>query len=610
MAETNKFKTINAEAAEKEFNIEQPAYLKRGGTGFYNDITWRPNTELALFNNSRWETEGAGTPDFSLSDYTWYPEFCTDVDSDTDISHYISTFIPGNASCVNMYERLVKRTPTIRIRAFKPNLSELGSLIALFSLMYKVGNVLFDVKSKALKEAIKSAFKVENIAEQVKKATEGTCFMSSVDSKHGLFSLFYNAVNAFYRRLVAGVYMTSYTMPFYNSNLYLKSNSGTWGINTLLGNFSVLESYIGSTDIMTTAKWDSKGSTGVNGTTGYDAINFEFSIFNRTSEDVYKNLRFIHTLIPEALWLQNGLFQVPGTLYDVEIPGRTRFYWCTAEFKCEYQGKTRYFTSYNIADLYTTPKLTSAFETTRYSQNARIKQLRKEIEKLEKNEAQVREEIVSEKRKALLAGEKIVTLDPNNPDNDVYAPITEDDITDIDSAWKTYANPEPGHKALGKVPDDMIAGVDEKSKVASKYREQIKTLQDQIRAAENAIKNADDDRYMHANISSYKFTKQKIRDLNLIPDAYKINCTLNSLLPNNLNTYLYGLFENDSETTPKYGEGTDKVLHSFIRTFTTNLITNGFSNALQTEKMKNPQTDQDRETKASLEKALNELKDL
>lgn len=445
----------------KEFNKSHNGYMAKGKTDYTDNIGWDLNCNYSLFNNYSWNDTNQYTDhiNFTLSDYAWYPEmYDYDIDVEEDISQYIAKYpntTPDNTN-TNKLSSLIVRTPTITLTAFKPNLSDLQSLISLFTVMYKVGSAIFSTDSKALKIALKNAFDSTNITNTLKKAVNQAAFINVVDETRteNNFSMFYNAVNAFYRRLVAGVYMTKYTLPFYNSNLYLKSNPGTWGYKSLFGDLNFLQELIGSVDIMTTVTWDSKGSTGINGTTGFDAINFEFSLFNRKATDVYRNLKFIHTLIPEALWMQDGIFQIPGTVYDVEIPGRTRFYWCTAEFKCEYRGKTRYFTAYTPDYLY-------------YTQNT-------------------------------------------TPDISQHPNITPNLDTNI---------------------------------------------------AINA-------------------TNQKIRDLNLIPDAYKVSVTLNSLLPNNLNTYLYGLFESKN-AVPSYGEGVDRLIPNFIKGYTVNLLKGGFENAVK-----------------------------
>ena len=465
----------------KEFNKSHNGYMKKGATGYTDNIGWDLNCNYALFNNYSWNSSNQYTNpiNFTLSDYAWYPEmYDYDTDVEEDISQYIATS-PNRSDIDKLnpfdkFNNLIVRTPTIILTAFKPNLSDLQSLISLFTVMYKVGSAIFSTDSKALKIALKNAFDPTNITDTLRKTVNNSAFINtSYDDASKNFSMFYNAVNAFYRRLVTGVYMTKYTLPFYNSNLYLKSNPGTWGYKSLFGDLSILQELIGSVDIMTTATWDSNGSTGINGTTGFDAINFNFSLFNRKATDVYRNLKFIHTLIPEALWMQSGIFQIPGTVYDVEIPGRTRFYWCTAEFKCEYQGKTRYFTAYKLDDLY----------PSRYTFKAKA------------------------------------TNSTNAEDS-------------------------------------------------------------------NIAKNA---------------TKQPIRDLNLIPDAYKVSVTLNSLLPNNLNTYLYGLFESQN-AVPQYGEGVDRLIPNFIKGYTVNLLKGGIQNALTDEK--NPL---DEKTTNALTDTLNSL---
>lgn len=599
-----------------EYNKAHSGYMPRGETGYSSGIMWRPNTDLALFNNSQWSKKGT-TPDFSLKDYTWYPEAFTDVDSNEDMAHFITKLptpdieamggvIDANSVPTNSLERLISRTPSISIRAFKPNLAEMAALLSLFSIMFKLGSILFEAKGSAIKEALKHAFHPTTFSKTISDVVTKVCFRSPIDNDKDVFQMFYQGVNAFYRRLVTGVYMTKYTMPFYNSNLYLKSNSGTWGTSTLLGTMgSMFESFIGSVDIMSSAQWQASGNTGLNGATGYDAINFEFSVFNRTAADVYNNIRFIHTLIPEALWLQNGLFQVPGTLYDVEIPGRTRFYWCTAEFKCEYQGKTRYFTAYSINELYKTDRINNLVDEDITSNNERINKLREEIAELQKKlkeaEAARDKEGVSVARQCL----RKVDLDPVTGE---WQTVPVDDGDLIFGWWRVVYNTRGPLMYI--LPDNVdVSKLKECQDEVDKIKEEIRKKEKDITDLQDDNKKAENDRYLYANIASTAggFTQQKIRPLNLIPDAYKINCTLNSLLPNNLNTYLYGMFEWNN-SVPNYGEGTDRFTHGFAKSFFINLIRNGFTAAK--DSLVGSSDEDDKETLKSLESAIKDLNEL
>ena len=618
MAEPNSqpsVQNVELNAALQNNNVNEyykphSGYMPRGETGYSSGIMWRPNTDLALFNNAQWSKNGHN-PDFSLKHYTWYPEMYVDEDSNTDMAHFITTLpkadiaamggiIDANSVPTNSLERLISRTPSISLRAFKPNLAEMAALLSLFSIMFKLGSILFESKGSAIKAALKSAFAPDTFNRTIQDVVTKVCFRSPIDNEKNIFKMFYQGVNAFYRRLVTGVYMTKYTMPFYNSNLYLKSNSGTWGTNSMFSGLgALLESFIGSVDIMSSAQWQAAGNTGLNGATGYDAINFEFSIFNRTSDDVYKNLRFIHTLIPEALWLQNGLFQVPGTLYDVEIPGRTRFYWCTAEFKCEYQGKTRYFTAYNINDLYKTDKLINTIDSKIEASDKRIQKLREEI-------AELQQKLKEEEDKLNKAGYEAALKCRRKTDYNLetgewtYVPIQNYDLV---LGWDRVLYMRETYYDR---PDSVdMSKVKECNNSIKKIKDEIAKKEKDINLTETDIKNANNSRRLYANIASTEggFTLQKIRPLNLIPDAYKINCTLNSLLPNNLNTYLYGMFEWNN-SVPNYGEGTDRFTHSVAKSFFINLIRNGFIAA------RDAIDKNDQETLKSLNNAIAELNEL
>ncbi len=555
------------------------AYMSKGKTGFETKgLMWRPNTDLALFNNIKWSTPGdKGTPplpDFNLKDYTWYSELYNSNSEFNDDIGYKRTVLQQDADILDV---LIKRTPTIKIRSFKPMLGEIEGLIALFKNIFNISSILFKNNTGIVRAVLKRSFSVQNLSNTIEKTLSTVSFINNIDSGKK-FNMIYNGVNAFYRRLMPGLYMTGYTMPFYNSNTYLQSNSGTFDneglINPALKEvLGLISSSFANMDILKGVTWNSASSNGMNGSTGYDAINFEFSLFNRTSNDVYRNVRFIHTLIPEALWIQNGIFQIPGSVYDVEIPGRTRYYWCTAQFKCDYQGKTRYFKSYNINDLYSAGK-SSKF--TAGESNAKTGKNIASTMSSDKYDDQINNK---EEEKRIKVSEKNTHLD---------------NLTQMEG--ETLAEFETRKTALTNQYNSKIKELDDQ--INKLKDDKAKELEPQV----SNITNVSGDiplQYTKANFANFSYLP--IRDLNYIPDSYKINCTLNSMLPNNLNTYLYGMFESKN-FVPEYGDGIDSLVNSMIRGFVTNIIKEGFKKA----EADAPEG----EVKEQLTKALNEINQL
>ena len=70
-------------------------------------------------------------------------------------------------------------------------------------------------------------------------------------------------------------------------------------------------------------------------------FTISFDLYNDCKRNAENNLRFILTLIGNNMWVQHGIVQGPGSLYDVNIPGVQRLYMCTCNIKVAGKGITR-----------------------------------------------------------------------------------------------------------------------------------------------------------------------------------------------------------------------------------------------------------------------------
>lgn len=153
-----------------------------------------------------------------------------------------------------------------------------------------------------------------------------------------------------YRSLISGTYTAYYELPFMNdeSRNYLSSDGNSGWKSENLGTaldgvipfINQIKSFAskfmeGGIDIASRPKWNSSSVT------NYQPIKTNFTLFNDTYEHFEQNLKFIHTFVAGNLWVQDVLVQRSSSLYDVEIPGRTRQCFCSANVSVKYSGKVR-----------------------------------------------------------------------------------------------------------------------------------------------------------------------------------------------------------------------------------------------------------------------------
>lgn len=584
----------------KEFN----AYIPRGSENSPYNITvgWNTNTDFAIFSNAKWKYDQVNEIRLGLNDFVWYPEIFADNPIEdgaegkfNDIGYSLNMRTVDNTlfMCKNAgmdpnsnpkynhrytFDFYKSVTPTIKLRAFKPNLSTASALLSLFRTLTAMWEAIFKLEGKDLRSVFKSIFDPSAIGTAISRALQKVSFKNSNNIAE--FNMMYDGVNALYRRIFTGVYTSSYTMPFYNVSEYLTGSSlegweaGYVSDGNMKKVLEMFSSVFDNMNILYNNTWKAENAT----KTPYPEIVYKFDLFNRTANDVYKNLRFLHTLIPEVLWIQNGIFQNPSTLYDVEIPGRTRLYWCFAQFDGKYKGKTRYFTAFNTKNLMAEshrdysksgPKLnvinfqeeadyeeyrggssfTHAFEWDNYNENiARYK--------------------VTEERPKLVQELAIA---------ETALGSCNDKISKIELQMFSMANEENFNT------DSQSARLDTLYEKRDNFEAKIADLQAQIDQIDKDYADAKRKDQLLVNKSKSanikRYNANSIRPLNIIPDIYELSVKLKSALPNNLNTYLYGMFEHNN-FTPKFGEATDRFTHSLMSNLTVELLKTGIENTI------------------------------
>lgn len=154
--------------------------------------------------------------------------------------------------------------------------------------------------------------------------------------------------NAIYKNLISGYFTGYYEIPVLDYNGFLNVDGAKgWESQSIMQRFftdsiastvkGFMDDKIGSGfDIATRPKWSING-----GGEGFPSITLELYLFNDTISALFDNLAFIHSYVGGNFWYQDTLIQKCSSLYDVEIPGRFRYYFCTSTIAVEYVGKVR-----------------------------------------------------------------------------------------------------------------------------------------------------------------------------------------------------------------------------------------------------------------------------
>jgi hypothetical protein len=245
----------------------------------------------------------------------------------------------------NPINEYIKNVPTVKVYEFQPNnsISELGNL---FKDTFKLFDEFFkDKGSRNQKiENLKGLFTSDGMGELLEKITGRS--IEEINSDLGSVK---SIPNFFYSNIIGGFYTARYDMPFYNQEGFLHGMGDVgWearslkqrlfpaGLAGMLDKFSDLAS---SFDIASKPKWSVDGSGPAS-----DSVTFEFMLYNVTSDDLVNNLAFVHSLSSGNMWVQKQFKQLSSCLYDIEVEGRYRYYFCKADIKIEYSGKERIIT--------------------------------------------------------------------------------------------------------------------------------------------------------------------------------------------------------------------------------------------------------------------------
>lgn len=237
-------------------------------------------------------------------------------------------------------QEYLNSTPSIRIYEFQPN-NSISELVGLFKDMFKFFDSFFGGDTGDQLKNLKGIFTKDGMNTLIAGITGYT-----PDQMSGIEGSILRIPEYFYRNLIGGFYTAQYDIPFFQQSDYLEGMGSTgWesrslkqrmfpgGLSGMMDQFSDLSSAF---DIAAKPKWSMDGSG-----PSSPEITVDFMLYNHTSDDAVKNINLVHSLCGGNMWIQKGFKQLAPSLYDIEVTGRYRYYFCKANIKAEYAGKQR-----------------------------------------------------------------------------------------------------------------------------------------------------------------------------------------------------------------------------------------------------------------------------
>lgn len=236
--------------------------------------------------------------------------------------------------------------PHANVTEIQP-LQSLEFVVDIFSQIADLANFWFEGKGdiKRIKDtfsSIKSAMP--------KKQSAYLGFLDNInDAEKAVLAI----PNFMYSQLIGGTVRGKYRIPFSPQETYWNARgSSGWESRTLAQQFvgGTVSNFIkkipgaGQFDIAGRPRFISPNET-------HDEFTSTFHLFNYNDTAIKANMKFIHSFISGAWWTQIGIIQTSSNLYDVEVPGRFRYLFCSADVKIEQVGKIRRLPSKIIEDL-------------------------------------------------------------------------------------------------------------------------------------------------------------------------------------------------------------------------------------------------------------------
>ena len=253
-------------------------------------------------------------------------------------------------------EGFCSNIPIVTVRAFVPD-TILGLFYTIFSDIAKGISIGFEAASgegfDSIKQAVASAAgvaatKIDYFIKGMETKSGYENFIKDLASGIGLPNKLGNDTDIqvldlpyiMYYKLMGAKTNNIYEFPAIVDNIF-SSNSYGWSTgsqfnlgSTENGIFSLLANTIGTT---ITPIFDPRH----NGSNEPAGFTLTLDLVNDTLDHAVANYNLVQSLILYNMWVQYGITQGPGSLYDVKIAGGQRFLMCTGNFSVKNKGVIR-----------------------------------------------------------------------------------------------------------------------------------------------------------------------------------------------------------------------------------------------------------------------------
>ena len=240
------------------------------------------------------------------------------------------------------YDRLVstnplfENIPVVNVTEIQPQ-QDIQYQMEIFKNIGEIANYIFEGKGdidriKALGESIHSVI----------GSRLGALFGGADDPNEFYYQVF-QVPNLFYTRLIGGKIKAKYTIPLSPQETYWEARGADgWEARSLLeqtlgkigGKLAKFIPGVRSYDIQGRPKFVAPLDT-------HAQFETTFNLFNYNLDATRDNIKFIHALVAGAWWTQIGFQQNSSNLYDIKVPGRFRYFFCSANVKIDQVGKIR-----------------------------------------------------------------------------------------------------------------------------------------------------------------------------------------------------------------------------------------------------------------------------
>lgn len=270
----------------------------------------------------------------------------------------LKTFLENDAgvkSVVDLkYQEFLNSIPTIQIRAYVPN-SVTTEIVNLLGMLFKgfdekeqqidgttpiktdVLETIFK-KSKEIIETLTTAEGIRGISQHLAVAAGNDAPTVPVGGSYDTAVV--KIPYLFYYGLVGSTANHIYELPVYNLEGFMTSNGnyGWQGSKRALELLKTAIPQLAAVDMNLMPMFNP-----VSDDNSKEHISFTVDLINDTAEHAESNFHFLHTLFPNNKWIQYGIIQGSGSLYDVRVLGGNRFFMCTGNFTCTHKGTLRTF---------------------------------------------------------------------------------------------------------------------------------------------------------------------------------------------------------------------------------------------------------------------------